>query len=452
MENIGWILEVLLAFSFMIAIHEGGHFLACRLLGVEVEEFCIGFPPRIVSRKWGKTLYSIGSIPLGGFCKPQGGDLSGQTAEEINAKAPVAGDFLYASWWKRVIIFLAGPWMNYISALFIAFFVLFVVGEKVPNEKPILGFVPPNSLAEQAGLQAGDEITKINNNPVTNFSLALEDMFKGMIDNPGKPALLTFKRGNQVKEVEFKGDLKKPDVEAGIYSYHPPILGTVHLMTPARKAGLKPGDKVLAINGKKVSEWGEVSYIIHNAASDDIQLEIERDGQSHQLTIKRSYNGIGKYIGIGPQVDDKDALTQTHSFNESLSLAWDWTGKASLGMLDGLGKLVTGKISLQQNIGGPISILRMMYQTASSGLEDFLKTVAMISLMLWMMNLLPLGIVDGGQIVLCFIEGIKRQPLSIKIQDVYQKAGLVLVGSLMLFAVFNDIWGWVLEKMHNQLH
>src|SRR5581483_8761172 len=147
--NIFHIVEVILAFGFMIFIHEGGHFVACRLFGVDVEEFALGFGNVLVSRKWGKTLYSIRAFPLGGFCKPKGGDLSGQTAEEMYAEPAKPGEFLFASWWKRVFIFMAGPFMNFISAFVIVTMVYFIVGEPCFDEKPILGFVPPGSFSEK---------------------------------------------------------------------------------------------------------------------------------------------------------------------------------------------------------------------------------------------------------------------------------------------------------------
>ena len=131
------ILEVVIGFSFMIFIHEGGHYLAARLFGVGVDEFALGMGPMPVSRKWGKTLYSIRAVPVGGFCKPQGGDLSGQSAEEMYAKPPEPGDFLYAPWWKRVLIFLAGPGMNFISALLLMAFLFYAKGEIMPFEKPV---------------------------------------------------------------------------------------------------------------------------------------------------------------------------------------------------------------------------------------------------------------------------------------------------------------------------
>src|ERR1035441_9413971 len=170
--NILHILEVILAFGFMIFIHEGGHFMACRLFGVDVDEFALGFGNTLVSRKWGKTLYSIRAFPLGGFCKPRGGDLSGQTAEEMYAKPPEPGEFLYASWWKRVVIFLAGPGMNFLSAIVIVFLLFVVLGEPVSTEKPLLGFVPPGSLAEKAGLQRGDRILKVDGKETQSYQNA----------------------------------------------------------------------------------------------------------------------------------------------------------------------------------------------------------------------------------------------------------------------------------------
>jgi regulator of sigma E protease len=445
-----FILEVVLAFGFMIAIHEGGHYLACRLFKVGVEEFALGFGPILFSRKWGGTLFSLRPIPLGGFCKPQGGDLSGQSAEEIAAKPLAPGDFNHAAWWKRVVIFLAGPAMNLVSAYVILFLVLFAIGQRVPNPKPVLGFVPPGSYAAQAGLKAGDEIKAIAGKGITAFYKDLEVLETALLKDPKIPVEITVLRSGKTKTIGFKGDLKAAGADAGLQTAVPPVLGTVHVMTPARKAGLKAGDRVMTINGKAISDWGEVAYLIRNATADEIRMEVTRGDKTYPIQVTRVYNGVAKMIGIGPQVDLKDATVERHGFFDSLALAgrgcWDLSGK----ILDGLGKLVTGKVSLKESLGGPVSIMRMMYQNASSGLADFLGTVAVISMMLFIMNLLPLGIVDGGQIVLCVIEGAKRGPIPVKVLTVYQNVGVFLIGGLMLFAVFNDFFGIYLETFRSQ--
>jgi regulator of sigma E protease len=250
--------------------------------------------------------------------------------------------------------------------------------------------------------------------------------------------------------VGFKGDLKAPGADAGLQTAVPPILGTVHIMTPARKAGLRAGDVVRTVNGKAVSDWGEVAYLIRNATADEIRMEVKRGDKTYPIQVTRVYNGVAKMIGIGPQVDLAGSTVERHGFLASLTLAgrgcFDLSGK----ILDGLGKLVTGKVSLKESLGGPVSIMRMMYQNASSGLADFLGTVAVISMMLCIMNLLPLGIVDGGQIVLCAIEGVKRGPIPTKVLTVYQNVGVFLIGGLMLFAVFNDFFGIYLETFRSQ--
>jgi regulator of sigma E protease len=261
---------------------------------------------------------------------------------------------------------------------------------------------------------------------------------------------MTLERAGKTLTVGFQGDLKAKDAEVGLQPALPPVLGTVHVMTPARKAGLKPGDRILVLNGKKVSDWGEVAYLIRNATSDEIRMEVERGGKTYPITVKRVYNGVAKMIGIGPQMDLAGALVERKGFAESLVLAYKGCLELSGKILDGLGQLVTGKVSLKESLGGPVSIMRMMHQTATSGLADFLGTVAVISIMLFIMNLLPLGIVDGGQIVLCLVEGVKRGPVSVKVQAVYQNVGLFLVGGLMLFAVFNDFFGIYLETFRSQ--
>jgi regulator of sigma E protease len=448
--DILYILMVILAFGFMIFIHEGGHYLACRAFKVGVEEFALGFGPVLASfQKWG-TRFSLRPIPLGGFCKPQGGDLSGQSAEEINAKPPAPGDFNYASWWKRVVIFLAGPAMNLLSAFLILFLVFFAVGQKIPQPAPVLGFVPPGSYAEKAGLRVGDKVTAVDGVLVKDYLKALEGLEAKLLADPQKPVPLTVDRSGRTLTVGFQGDLKAKDAEVGLQSALPPVLGTVHIMTPARKAGLRPGDRILSLNGKRVSDWGEVAYLIRSAASDEIRMEVERGGKTYPITVKRVYNGVAKMIGIGPKMDLAGAKLERKGFVESLSLAYKGCVDLSGKILDGLGQLVTGKVSLKESLGGPFSIMRMMHQTATSGLADFLGTVAVISIMLFIMNLLPLGIVDGGQIVLCLIEGAKRGPVSVKVQAVYQNVGLFLVGGLMLFAVFNDFFGIYLEVFRSQ--
>lgn len=451
MNSALWVVEVILAFSFMIAIHEGGHYLLCRVFGVDVEEFAIGFGPTLFSRKWGKTLYSVRAVPLGGFCKPQGGDLSGQSAEEMYAQAPKPGDFLFASWWKRVVIFLAGPGMNLLSAFAILFFLFWIVGDKAPMEKTVLGYISPGSLAEKAGLKKGDQVLKVEGQAFTNLVRAREAVYEKMEKAPGADVVLTIERSGKSFERALKGSLKDPDMDLGLYSSIPPIIGPVPFSSPARKGGLREGDVVLGVNGTKVTEWMEATYLIHHSPTDEVKLEIGRDGKSYPVMLKKIYDGLGMHIGLSP-ADATEFDARPIGAGTACVEAGRKIVSTTVLYVTTLGKMFTGKVSLKDTIGGPVTIMRFMYQRASKGWVDFFNIVAFISLILCIMNLLPLGIVDGGQIVLCLIEGIKRGPVPVKVQMVYQQVGFFLVIGLMGLAVFMDFWSYFLEKFRSQIH
>jgi|SRR5579871_419241 len=468
--NIVHVIEVVLAFGFMIFIHEGGHFVACRLFGVDVDEFALGFGNILVSRKWGKTLYSIRAFPLGGFCKPKGGDLSGSSAEEMYAKAPEPGEFLYASWWKRVVIFLAGPGMNFISALFLVALLTLLIGEKVPVEKPILGFVPPESVAGQAGLQKGDHLLTANGKAVTNLETA-DDLFPDY----GKSVTLSYERNGKTATASMTRPAKPqsdwalsgnfflkllagmglgPDAPAeqdwGISDLAPAIVGTAALGNPARDAGIQDNDEVVSINGQKVGDWAQLAYLLRNAKTDPLQIEIRRDNQIHTVSVSRIYNGSYKAIGVMRVMPAEEEVKKVSVFT-AVGDAFNFSTSKTGEMLNGIWKMITGKISFKDNIGGPVTIMRMMYHQAAQKLEDFIMLVAVISLMLFIMNLLPIPVVDGGQIVLCVVEGVKRHPVSVKLQLAYQQVGFFLIIALMALAVFNDFKNLFLE-VHNHIH
>jgi regulator of sigma E protease len=440
--NLWLILTVVLAFGFMIAIHEWGHFIACRLFGIRVERFAIGFGPALWTKKIGETEYAIQSIPLGGYCKPAGGDLSGDSPEKMYEKPPAPGEFLYASWWKRALVFLAGPTMNYLSAVVLIAIAL-MTGYTTWVEAPVLGYVPPKTLAAQAGLVPEDLIEAVDGKPVTAFS-DLEGLYDRFLGEKDQVSVLTVKRGGKSLSVTLSGRLGKEGPALGLLPKIPPVIGQVALMTPARKAGVKDGDKILAVNGVPVSEWNEVVYRIRGAESDALTLQLERNGKSFPVSLLRVDNGLYKAIGISP-VDSGRPEVKRLGFSESWGTAFRATREMSGLFLSSLWKLVTGRISLKDNIAGPVTIVRTMYQKANQGAVEFMHTVAFISLILCLMNLLPIPVVDGGQIILCGLEGIRRKPMSVKFQLWYQQAGFFFVIALMVLAVFNDVWGMFLE-------
>lgn len=468
--NIIHLVEVLLFFSFMIFIHESGHFLAARLFGVEVEEFALGFGPTLISRQWGKTLYAIRGVPLGGFCKMKGGDLSDSSAETMNQKAPEPGEFLYTSWWKRVVILLAGPGMNFLSALVLTAGLFICLGEPMEIAQPLLGFVPPNSLAAKAGLHEGDLLLTVNGKPIDNLNTAYDDL----LPDYGKSAVVTYQRKNKVGTVTIDrgpkpenpwsssdisalrllakaglGPVPEDNTDLGISDRKDPIVGQALLGQPARNAGLQDGDEITEVNGQKVTDWAQLAYLIRNASTDKLQIQFIRDKEVHTITIPRIFNGYYKAIGISPVDNGKPEMKRVSVWT-AVSDATNYTLNLSKMLVDGIVKLFTGQVSLKDNVAGPVTIMRMMYQNATQGLQDLIHSVIVISLILFVMNLLPIPVVDGGQIVLCLIEAIKRSPVSVKAQMIYQQVGFVLVVGLMALTVFNDFKNIFLE-MHNHI-
>lgn len=445
----GLILTVVVAFGFMIFIHESGHYLACRFFGVRVERFAIGFGPKIWACRIGDTEYALLAVPLGGYCKPAGGDLSTDPAEKVGAAPPKPGEFLYASWWRRVLIFLAGPSMNFLSAVLILAFVVFW-GERIPVEEAVLGFVPPGSLAEKAGLRPGDRLVSVSGRPVKNLYTDLEPLYEGLLAAPEQGVAVVLQRDGRKIERTVRGNPAEPGVSLGLNARIPPVLGAVHLMSPARKAGLRKGDRVLSVNDVAVSEWAEVAWHIRRAESDPIRLVVERGGEEYPVSVNRVFNGIQRAIGISP-VDSEVFEVRREGPLSALASGWRRAVAFSAFFGESLAKLVTGKIPIRDNLAGPFTIVRTLYEKAEQDLREFCNTVAVISLILCWMNLLPIPVVDGGQVVLCLAEAARRGPVPVKWQVRYQQVGFALILLLMGIAVFNDVWGLIAEKMKSQI-
>ena len=473
--NLVHLIETVLAFSFMITIHEGGHYVAMRFCGVEVDEFAIGFGPTLISRKWGRTVYAIRSLPLGGFCLPKGGDASGKSIEEMNAKPPEPGDFLFVSWWKRVIIALGGPLMNLATALVVMTCLLLVQGEITPIEKPVIGFVPPGSLAEKAGLQNGDRLLKVNNVEVKNLYTALTDsmpdyghsavvevdrkgkIFEATLTRPTKPLSVWASSDNPFLRLLASLGFGPPPPEEpilGINSIVSPVV-LAAIGQPARNAGLQDNDEILSVNGQKVSDWNQLSYLVRSAKQDPIQIDFMRGQKTHHIAVTRIDTGDYKVIGIQPaeleNAKPEDEEVVKISLIKAMADSTLFCVNFSSTYMGGIYKLVTGKVALKSAVGGPVVILRLMYDRASHGLTELFNVVAVISLILFLMNLLPIPLVDGGQIVIFLIEGIKRSPVSIKVQMAFQQVGIVLIVGLFAFVIFNDFRGLFLEY-HNHIH
>lgn len=349
-------LSFVFVLGILVFVHEFGHFIVARRCGIRVEKFSFGFGPKLMGKKLGETEYLISSIPLGGYVK-----LAGENPEESAGTNP--WEFMAQPVWKRSVVIVAGPAMNFVLAFFLFWGILFFQGEQIPQS----------------------DIT---------------------------------------------------------------VIGQVTAGGPAEKAGIKPGDKILSVNGKSVSDFNQMAEIIYQNVEKPILIEWQRDGEVFHKEIvtfkERLYDEKGESkevgkIGIGPPVTHR-ALGLFEALTGSLALTFG----LGVDIFKFLYKLITGTFSLKM-LGGPIFIAQAAGQTAHQGIFALLSFTALLSVNLAILNLLPIPVLDGGHLLFLAIEKLRGKPLSVRQRAVIQQVGMGFLLVLILLVTYNDIFR-ILDK------
>jgi len=453
----------IVALAILIAVHEFGHFWVARKLGVKVLRFSIGFgkplwryqeasepasnPSQGLASKAGDgTEYVIAAIPLGGYVKMLD-EREGEVAESEQHRA-----FNRQSIPVRSAIVAAGPLFNFIFAI-LAFWFIFMVGDT--GTRAIVGEIKPDSMAEIAGFQTGDEISHIGNRYSPTWESALYAFLSESGADDDIPVKVTDASGIQQTRLLPSGQLAElidqgnPLDSIGLSPKRPtihPVLGQIVAGDPADKAGLVAGDEVLSVDGVQIDSWQEfVSYVRKNPGK-TIDLDVQRDGQGIPLQVvvgKQVVEGelIGR-IGAGVSVPDDlydDYRTvirygPVEAIGVSVSKTWDM----SIFLVKMVGRMITGQASVK-NLSGPISIAQTAGKSASYGFAYFVKFLALVSISLGVLNLLPIPVLDGGHLFFFLIEAIKGGPLSEQAQLQGQKIGMILLLALMALAFYVDI-------------
>ena len=440
--------------GLVVFVHEGGHFLVSRWQGMRVEMFSLGFGPALISFKRGGTIYQVAAIPLGGFVKPAGEDP--KTDEDIaNAKPD---EFMGRPWWSRSLVLLAGPLMNFIFPVVALTLVYATVGRLDPWGPPMVEAVMADSGAAQAGLKPGDLVIRINGLQVgsTSALVSLVDAQSRLaLDQPLSVDLLRADKPQTLKVLtRLNKDAGKYLMGVQVRPSPPPFSTTVRsagVLTPAEKAGFKPGDVVLSVDGQPLKDGFSFGRQFADAKSDPVPMAVRRGGQSLTLSAARKQPVPDAFdpelVGLlGLEFEPANGLSADR--HERLSpltaakVALIDTLSSATAIVLGLKEFVRGKLSARDTLGGPVAILRMASQEAERGWEDLLNLMLSISLTLGLMNLLPIPLLDGGTIVYCIIEGVRGKPLRLKTQVVLQNIGLALIGSLFLFTLVNDLLRW----------
>lgn len=442
------VVAAILLLGPLIAIHEFGHYFVARKLGVKVLVYSIGFGPTILkwtSKKSG-IQYQLSALPLGGYVKML------DEREENVAEEDLPYAFNRQPPWKRIAIVAAGPLINLIFAILL-FWILFLPAQEQLNTR--VGKVLADTPAAAAQMQVGDKITAIDGTPVTTW----EKLNFALVDRVGETGKIQVQaeRAGEIKTFNlpiqnFINDQSQSPLDVlGFTPYRPQIPAIVSKLSEdgaAIRQGMQVGDQIIAIDGVKMNDWYDVVQVVQASPEKLLKVDVLRNNQVVQLQVmpQGKRDNMGNVSGVlGVQSDPGKIVipedykqTIQYSPSEALFMAVDKTGQLSSMILNSIVKMVRGLIGLD-NLSGPITIAKVAGQSAEMGWQTFISFMALMSVSLGILNLLPIPMLDGGHLVYYFIELIRGKPVSEQIQLVGLKIGMVLLGSMMLLALFNDI-------------
>lgn len=442
MRNAG---AFIIALGILVAVHEWGHYYVARLCGVYVKRFSIGFGKPIWSKvdKHG-TEFALAAIPLGGYVR-----MLDERVDEVPPEL-ASQAFNNKSVGKRMAIIAAGPGVNFIFAA-IALYVMFLIG--ISTIKPVIGEVSPDSIAAKAGLAGNMEIIAVGSRETPDWE-AVNLELMSYIGQQSMPVTVVSQSDSARQRVldiagwNFDPDSESPLRSLGISPFRPGATLTVAYVaeqTAASQAGLQQNDEIVALDGQPVTAWEDLVAQIKNRPGEQVEIRVNRAGQTYDLsaTIGRRDTPEGQdgYLGVSPFAEPwPEGYVFTHQYGllEAVGKAVDKTWRLMTLSVEMIGKLITGDVSVK-NLSGPIAIAQGAGNSAGYGLVYFLSFLALISVNLGIVNLLPLPMLDGGHLMYFTIEWITGRPVPEEVQEWGFRIGAMLLFTIMSIAIFNDI-------------
>jgi regulator of sigma E protease len=435
------ILSPIIVLGILIFVHELGHFIIAKRLGVGVLRFSLGFGPKILGKKIGETEYQISAIPLGGYVK-----IIGENPEEEISEEERQRSFSAKPIRTRMAIIGFGPLMNVLLS-FVFLCLVALIGFKIPafmEGPPRVGWIEPNSPGQRGGIRAGDLIIRINDRKVSNW----EEVKFILVSNPNARLRLAIERDGRVVVKELVSEERGlfGAGYTGLQPEWPPIIKEIIKGDPADLGGLKKDDLILAIDGEEMRHWIQMAMTIWENPDKILTFKVKRGQEILSFSIRpKAVESQEKTIGIIGISNPGEVIFKQYGPFRAIV----WGGRETLELtkrtITVLWRLVVRKIS-HRMVGGPILIVQMAGQVAKSGITDFMLFIAGLSITLAIINIIPIPLLDGGHLLFLGIEAIRRKPIGVKARNLAYRAGLVIIIMLMLIVFYNDITRFFLKR------
>lgn len=435
MSILKMVLDVAIILGVLVFVHELGHFLAAKLCGMRVDRFSIGFPPRAFGKKIGETDYCVSWLLFGGYVKIAGMVDESNDVDFLD-KPPEPWEFRSKPVWQRMFVLSAGVMMNFLLAFAIFCVALYDSG-KTFRETTEVGYVAAESGAARSGLKEGDTILSVNDKSVSSWEPMLEEL--SAVPAQGTVRLGLRRAGRDTVILLAGANLH--DASRAGFGIVPAgteiVVGLPEPGKPAERLGLKAQDVLVSINGIPIRDLQNVIAIVRQNAGKEIPVEWRRGTERMSgLTVPTKDGHIGIPIGedyTGPRTHVAYTLLET------LPVGANYTVSVTALIADQMWQLVTGKVSIAESVGGPIRIAQLASQSSDLGLMTFLRFMALLSINLAIINILPFPALDGGHLAFLLYEGVSRRQVPPKVMISVQKVGMVVLFCLMVFVVVNDI-------------
>ncbi|MDA2914160.1 RIP metalloprotease RseP [Acidobacteriia bacterium AH_259_A11_L15] len=433
-----WILVGILILGLMILVHEWGHFVVAKLFGVRVNVFSLGFGPRLFGVRRGATDYRVSALPLGGYVSMAG-------ESPMDERSGALDEFLSKPRWQRVLIALAGPAMNILVAVLVLAGLYYSHYERAAflEEPAVVAAVLPDSPAEEAGIEPGDIVVRFGGarrptweDLLVEAALANNQAVGMEVERQGESVALQLAVPEEAQRNPWKVGWI-PDVMA--------VVRRVQAGSPAEQAGLQPGDVLLALNGRPVrvspgtGGYGAVSQWLQKLGGQAVTLTIEREGVRQPLTVTPTYGDDKRWILGFEYAGQVHMVSKELTLWQAMEASVRTNANLAVRMVDLVGRLFTGRVSLG-SVQGPVGIVDVVGRIGEqAGLPAVVNLMALISLSLGILNLLPIPVLDGGHIAFLAVEGMIRRDLSLRLKERVMQAGIVFILLVFVVVMYNDI-------------